>query len=700
MTKLYTALFFLLSMGLGQLASGQAGCTQGPYPASGAADAYGYTWISDSAMGGPSFDWIDIEQSANEVVGFTDDNFIGPIDMADLYFDYYWLNYEELYIGSNGYIIFDNPVNVASGAGGFPTFPQTGPASSPNNYIGVLLADLTFTDDLGNPIPGAAVYAAKARDSLFVVTFKDVAYWTNENDGEFRGKSTFQVILNANSGDITLQYESVDDSVAAVYTDEPGENFLTRGFENVSGGIGSCIPSNVYPGDSSVVFIERPASSTVSVTDIQLDWIQDEDNFATSIIQNAPSPTFQVQVSNVGTENIGAGDFDVLLLVRDPLDPSFSRLSSATVPALNVGESIVVPFNDLRVDSSIVTQYKIDAEIVDNAGNETNISNNIRDVEVVVVDTSDATYFIGYDRFILPEHTGATYNLNGTGDVPPFATGVDGTGASLRLGTYLEPAAYPADVTEIELGVRFLSTSQINPIIDILDGATNWNPIEVTVFEDNNGQPGAQLFIDTLQPSEMVLDGESQQNFDLLVENIYAGVVPEKIQLPTAINLTSGGLFVKAQALPNQRTDSIDFITGVAIDQETTFGRSFRTYEITGNSWAPYRSRNEADFAIRLGISGTVSSAEAQARQFSLGNVYPNPANQTVHVPMRLDRPAEVEVRIMNTLGQVVHTETTPRLFAGPVTLRVAVDDLTDGLYFYTVSVNGQTESGRVLIAH
>ncbi|MDW8333992.1 MAG: hypothetical protein RMM53_07235, partial [Bacteroidia bacterium] len=113
-------------------------------PYSGGPDAYGYTWISSlETNSNVNYGWLDMSDATN-VEGLADDNYIGPVPIG-FDFPYYWQSFNSLYIGSNGYVMFGQGINVASGANGFPTFPTSGPAATPNNYIGMLLSDLTLT---------------------------------------------------------------------------------------------------------------------------------------------------------------------------------------------------------------------------------------------------------------------------------------------------------------------------------------------------------------------------------------------------------------------------------------------------------------------------------------------------------------------------------------------------------------------------
>ena len=94
---------------------------------SGGPDGYGYTWEDSNNPNGPIYSWIDIEDIDNLVNGLGDDNIIGSFPIAS--FNYYWYTVSALSIGSNGYISFSNPQNIASP---FPIIPTD---SGANDFI-------------------------------------------------------------------------------------------------------------------------------------------------------------------------------------------------------------------------------------------------------------------------------------------------------------------------------------------------------------------------------------------------------------------------------------------------------------------------------------------------------------------------------------------------------------------------------------
>lgn len=98
---------------------------------SGGPDGYGYTWKDSNEPGGPVYNWIDIlsKPTATEVKLLADDNLRGPFYL-NFNFHYYWYDVTQFWVGSNGYLKFNDLSQLAAP---FPTVPST---ELPNDYVG------------------------------------------------------------------------------------------------------------------------------------------------------------------------------------------------------------------------------------------------------------------------------------------------------------------------------------------------------------------------------------------------------------------------------------------------------------------------------------------------------------------------------------------------------------------------------------
>jgi hypothetical protein len=163
-----------------------------PFDSSSTRDAFGYGWVDNDGGGGPTYNWIDITQIGTQVNGLLDDNNIGPISFG-FDFPYYWYTVNHMWIGSNGYVEFDNFFNFAHP---FTSIPST---ALPNNFLAPLTGDLDFNR-------GGTCYYYTNNVDTFIVSWLAVPPFSPPGYNFDDSVHTFQVILSGRDSSITFQY--------------------------------------------------------------------------------------------------------------------------------------------------------------------------------------------------------------------------------------------------------------------------------------------------------------------------------------------------------------------------------------------------------------------------------------------------------------------------------------------------------------
>ncbi len=98
-------------------------------------------------------------------------------------------------------------------------------------------------------------------------------------------------------------------------------------------------------------------------------------------------------------------------------------------------------------------------------------------------------------------------------------------------------------------------------------------------------------------------------------------------------------------------------------------------------------------------LSQNVSSHEPVATSFSLGQNYPNPAvGEWVSVPFKIERSAAGVLMLYNSQGQQVWQADLGKLDTGEHTQKIHLENLSDGLYYYTLVLDGQSQTRKMLI--
>lgn len=179
----------------------------------GGPDDFGYTFKDSNEPGGPSYAWEDIAATGTLVTGWNsyDNGFAGPIPIG-FNFEFYGVSYNQLYVGSNGYVSF------GAGFGSVPADSPLPDPSDPNNMIALFGADLYLYNYGQN---SAVHYQTLSNPTRLIVQF-DRLHWCCYASEE----RTFQVVLFP-SGDIEARYKQLSNSTPRV-----------AGIENANGSVG------------------------------------------------------------------------------------------------------------------------------------------------------------------------------------------------------------------------------------------------------------------------------------------------------------------------------------------------------------------------------------------------------------------------------------------------------------------------------
>lgn len=158
----------------------------------GGPDTFGYEFIDSDEPNGPTFQWLDISGTGTPVT-LSDDSHFFPVALP-FTFSFYGVDRNELAIGSNGVVYFENAYL------GLANTPIPGTAGY---AVQTFIAG--YWDDL-NPTPGTGgVYyeiVGDAPDRQAIIQFERVWHFGGSDENAV----TFQVVLYESSNDIRVQY--------------------------------------------------------------------------------------------------------------------------------------------------------------------------------------------------------------------------------------------------------------------------------------------------------------------------------------------------------------------------------------------------------------------------------------------------------------------------------------------------------------
>ncbi len=413
-----------------------------------AQDAFGYTWLDSNDPQGPTFNWIDITSVGTEVQGLADDNSVGPFAMG-MDFHFYWSDFSQIKIGSNGWLSFDNVSNIAS------CFPAMPTADASNNLISPLMSDLNFAN--GSPGKIYTYHDATPGDEKFIISYIGTTFWTQANPTF--GSNTFQVILSNADSSITFQYGVMENDFP--YNCATGK--VVGGIENLTGEIGLEIFNGTMPFSNYAVKFYYPQTITLSIIDVAPTANQNAGNEGVFVLPDEIA-NFSATISNTGNTDIVTAT-TVAAVIR-PFAGAPVYNNTQTVPSLAVGASQVVDFAPVNVDWDPGTYY---FEVLAANTSDINPNNDLNVTEINVLDLSAETVSLGY---VIGQNAAATIQ---------WAGGGDGTGGG---GIEIEPPFYPAVVTGFEVGIAAGSTDAFT----------------MRLFDDDgpNGGPGTELASTTI----------------------------------------------------------------------------------------------------------------------------------------------------------------------------------------------------------
>jgi subtilisin family serine protease len=199
----------------------------------GGPDGFGYQWIDNDEIGGPSFQWTDIAATGSRI-SLEGDDAMSPFVPIGFLFPFYDNLYAYVRVSTNGFLSF------SSGAADFTNQTLPNP-SAPENMVAPFWDDLVFA--------GNSAAHAWGDGHRFIIQWSNVFHFTGG------GPYTFQAVLHAD-GTIVYQYLTVGSPAtsATVGIQNASRNDgLTVVFNNTYVHGGLAVRLHAAPGWLSVV---------------------------------------------------------------------------------------------------------------------------------------------------------------------------------------------------------------------------------------------------------------------------------------------------------------------------------------------------------------------------------------------------------------------------------------------------------------
>jgi hypothetical protein len=634
-----------------------------------ATDAFGYrfngstNWATGTPAPSPAtYEWIEISQTGTRVTGLGDDNIVGPIPLG-INFRYYWNDYDECYVGSNGYIMFGGSSLLAQGASGMPNIPLV--SDNKGNFIAPYLADLTFVSHAtGQTLQGAKVYYQTVNNK-FVITFDSVRFWNNTPAAgvdEATGLNTFQIVLDPATKGIQINYKTAIGPWFAAAGNTP----LVCGMENITGQLGlrwrrKNAQSIPLPPASSAVRVDYPSNSTYVFRDVQSKALFTFDNKGGAAFTNVPK-TLKAFVRNAGTVKV-TSPCTTRIIVYDNQDNAIYN------------QSVII--DSLQTQEEKILDFPVQLNPGDTAAS----------FKVLLRSTLTGDQFAGNNeilsKLIVLDSTEGSVDLKFTKANPGVVDARQGPGT----GMVFDAPYLPMVVSKISADMMWPDADAwagLN-IPGVQDSLTN---TKIMVFLGDG--PGGAL--GTLVDSFTISSPTPQPGLeiDTVGEELVSGVVANRVlrfkrTMPTPYSWYNENIRIYVGAIHNQTTRFVWNAPYMEVYAPGT-PASGRCLEITGGVWGENRGKDSLD--VGLGLIGDPLAVGVnpyvKAQRLDVEQNIPNPANEITRIGINLPSAGKGTVTVRDLAGREVLVQCFDGK-KGKQDIQLNIKGLEPQIYFYTV---------------
>lgn len=252
------------------------------------------------------------------------------------------------------------------------------------------------------------------------------------------------------------------------------------------------------------------------------------------------------------------------------------------------------------------------------------------------------------------------------------------------------------DPIEIFLDYQFYNADTIRSVSAVFPGGTR-------------NTAGLELKYNILDPAgNPIYDGVTAPipTYTLTAADLTSGAGSEVwVDLPLVDPLTGNAGYPVDPALGEVWTVSIthDFdslFIGVSGDAPAVGG----SWTTAGVSWYPLDGSAQNYYTtscwmVRLNVAQVNTSIAENESGANLGQNVPNPFNGSTMIPFELINSADVEFVVMDVAGKIVEKRQLGTLQSGKHNVEFRSNDLSDGIYYYSVIVDGIRSTKRMAVA-
>jgi hypothetical protein len=228
---------------------------------------------------------------------------------------------------------------------------------------------------------------------------------------------------------------------------------------------------------------------------------------------------------------------------------------------------------------------------------------------------------------------------------------------------------------------------EIGNVFDIFTNQTLW-AIDANIASNSNTDIEVSVALYFVEPSDgSYIFMEESDLLAVSVDQTNGNEVSIKLNSPQ--ELTAGNSYVAVLRSLGDGGATNDLVCATAQnapDQTTAY--------FDGTDWF----YTTATPMVRMNFDPTLGVNEAVSYSTTV-NAYPNPANNNVNINYSLSEASGVAISVATITGEIVFVNDMGTVNAGEYTENINASNLANGVYFYTLTVNGNEITKKLVIS-
>ncbi|CAN5357885.1 hypothetical protein BH09BAC5_BH09BAC5_02160 [soil metagenome] len=228
--------------------------------------------------------------------------------------------------------------------------------------------------------------------------------------------------------------------------------------------------------------------------------------------------------------------------------------------------------------------------------------------------------------------------------------------------------------------------------VDRQYSSLDWDALSIVSEKTVNSSPADWQRLDIDNSSNVAIESDVIYNSanHLFAVSYYDSTAQHLLIATTDYNVTASSNWTSINTQYNDLTTNI-----IAPKPRLSFNPTDTSIQVVWNSEGS--SANGVPL-FDAGVLGLSIAANAQNLEF--GNLYPNPTAGELNFSFNLKSESNVQLHILNLLGEEVFTENEGILLSGEHTLKTNLSTLANGIYIYSIQTEKGNTSGRIVVAH